>query len=154
MGMNLGMCFLAKNGEMNVRQWDETLRKQNLELMHRFCEARANGDLEEIMGCLTEDVVWRYPGRNPLSREYRGKEDVAGFFRSLRDLTGGEFSSKAERIMADEDSAFVHELPQGIVKGKHLEWRTVLMFRLREGKIAEVEVFQNIQHELDEWWNS
>jgi len=106
------------------------------------------------MGCLTEDVVWRYPGRNPLSGEYRGKEDVAGFFRGLRELTGGNFSSETERIMVDEDSAFVHELPRGTMKGKPLEWRTVLMFRLRDGKIAEVEVFQNVQHELDEWWNS
>ena len=106
------------------------------------------------MECLAEDVVWRYPGRNPLSREYRGKEDVAGFFRSLRELTEGNFSSETERIMVDETAAFVHELPHGTIKGKSLEWRTVLMFQLRGGKISEAEVFQNVQHELDEWWNS
>ncbi|CAA9455168.1 MAG: hypothetical protein AVDCRST_MAG02-1499 [uncultured Rubrobacteraceae bacterium] len=132
----------------------DTVRERNLALVRRFCEARANKDQEAIMGCLTEDVVWRYPGRNPLSREYRGKEDVAGFFRGLREVTGGNFSSETERIMADETAAFVHELPRGTRKGKSLEWRTVLMFRLRDGKIAEVDVFQNVQHELDEWWNS
>lgn len=137
-----------------MQQRDDALREQNLALMRKFCEARANKDPEAIMECLTEDVVWRYPGRNPLSREYRGKDDVAGFFRGLRELTGGNFSSETERIMVDENSAFVHELPRGTMKGKPLEWRTVLMFRLRNGKIAEVEVFQNIQHELDEWWNS
>ena len=30
----------------------------------------------------------------------------------------------------------------------------MLMFRPRDGKISEVDVFQNVQHELDEWWNS
>ena len=135
-------------------QQRDTLQEQNLALVRRFCQARADKDPEAIMGCLTEDVVWRYPGRNPLSREYRGKEEVAGFFRGLRELTGGDFSSHTERIMVDETSAFVHELPRGTRKGKSLEWRTVLMFGLRGGKIAEVDVFQNVQHELDEWWNS
>ncbi len=135
-------------------QQRDTLRERNLALMRRFCEARADGDLEAIMGYLTEDVVWRYPGRNPLSREYRGKEEVAGFFRGLRELTGGDFSSETERLMVDETAAFVHELPRGTRKGKSLQWESLLMFRLRDGRIAEVEVFQNIQHELDEWWNS
>ena len=135
-------------------QQRDTLREQNMALMRRFCEARANKDAEAIIGCLTEDVVWRYPGRNPLAREYRGKEEVAGFFRSLRELTGGTFSSETERIMVDGSAAFVHELPRGTREGKSLEWRTVLMARLRDGKIAEVDVFQNVQHELDEWWNS
>ena len=136
-----------------MRQRD-TLRERNLALVSRFCEARANKDPEAMMECLTEDVVWRYPGRNALSREYLGKEDVAGFFQSLRERTGGDFSSETERIMVDETAAFVHELPRGTRKGKTLEWRTVLMFRLRDGKISEVDVFQNIQHELDEWWDS
>lgn len=135
-------------------QQRNTLQERNLALMRGFCEARANGDMEAIMGCLAEDVVWRYPGRNPLSREYRGKEGVAGFFRGLRELTGGDFSSETERIMVDGSAAFVHELPRGTRKGRSLEWRTVLMVRLRDGKIAEVEVFQNAQHELDEWWNA
>ena len=135
-------------------QQPDTLQEQNMALMRRFCQARADGDAEALVGCLAEDVVWHYPGRNPLSREYRGKKEVAGFFRSLRELTGGDFSSETERIMVDEDAAFVHELPRGTRKGKGLEWRTVLMFRLRDGLIAEVEVFQNVQHKLDEWWNS
>ena len=135
-------------------QQPNALHERNMALMRRFCQARANGDAEALMVCLTEDVVWRYPGRNPLSREYRGKEEVVNFFRSLRELTGGDFSSETERIMVDESAAFVHELPRGTKKGKSLEWETVLVFRLRDGLIAEVDVFQNIQYELDEWWNS
>ena len=56
--------------------------------------------------------------------------------------------------MVDETVALVHELPRGTIKGKSLEWETLLMFRLRDGKIAEVKVFQHTQYELDEWWNS
>jgi ketosteroid isomerase-like protein len=135
-------------------QRPDGMQEQNLALVREFCEARAKEDTGAMMGCLAEDVVWRYPGRNALSREYRGKEEVAGFFRGLRELTGGEFTSEAERIMVDETVAFVHELPRGTRKGKPLGWRTVLMLRLRDGKISEVDVFQNVQHELDEWWDS
>ena len=137
-----------------MQQQDDAVRERNLALMRKFCEARANKDQEAIMECLAEDVVWRYPGRNVLSWEYRGKEDVAGFFRSLREVTGDNFSSETKRIMVDETAAFVHELPRGTMKGRSLEWETVVMFRLRDGLIAEANVFQNVQHELDEWWNS
>lgn len=37
---------------------------------------------------------------------------------------------------------------------KSLEWDTVLVFKLRDGRISECKVFQHIQYELDEWWNS
>ena len=127
---------------------------RNLALMRGFYAARAKGDREGIMGCLAEDVVWRYPGRNLFSREYRGREDVAGFFLGLREATGDDFSSEVERILVDETTALVHEHPRGTREGKSLEWETVLVFRLRDGLIAEVDVFQNIQYELDEWWNS
>ena len=123
-------------------------------LMRRFSEPRANKDPEAMMECLTEDIVWRYPGRNVFSREYRGKEDVAGFFRGLRDATGDSFSSEVGRILVDETAALVHELPRGTTGGKSLEWETLLMSRLRDGKIAEVKAFQRTQYELDEWWNS
>ena len=135
-------------------QQRDTLREQNLALMRRFCEARANKDPEAIMECLTEDVVWRYPGRNVHAGVYRGREEVAGFFRGLRDATGDDFSSEVGRILVDETVALVHELPRGTINGKSLEWETLLMFRLRDGKIAEVKVFQHTQYELDEWWNS
>jgi hypothetical protein len=48
--------------ETNVQQRN-TLQEQNMALMRRFSEARANKDPEAIMGCLTEDVVWRHRGR-------------------------------------------------------------------------------------------
>jgi ketosteroid isomerase-like protein len=143
----------AAEGGESVQQRD-TLREQNMALMCRFSEARANKDPEAIMECLTVDVVWRYPGRNVHAREYRGREEVAGFFRGLRDATGDDFSSEVGRILVDETVAFVHELPHGTINGKSLEWETLLMYRLRDGKIAEVKVFQHTQYELDEWWNS
>ncbi len=65
-----------------------------------------------------------------------------------------DFSSEVGRILVDETVALVHELPRGTINGKSLEWETLLMFRLRDGKIAEVKVFQHTQYELDEWWNS
>ncbi|MBA3390429.1 MAG: nuclear transport factor 2 family protein [Actinomycetota bacterium] len=139
----------SEKEETNMREQD-SLQERNLALMRRFYEARANKDLERIMECLTEDVVWRYPGRNVLSREYRGKEDVASFFRSLRELTGDDFSSKVERILVDENVALVYEHPSGTMKGRSLEWETVLVFNLRDGGIAEGKAFQHTQYELDE----
>jgi uncharacterized protein len=121
-------------------------------LVHDFYEARASGDPDRIGVCLTEDSVWRYPGRNPLAGEYRGREQVTAFFTRVRELTGDDFSTEARHVLAGDDVAMVLELPRGRRGGRALRWQTVLLFRFRDGLIADTTVFQHTQHELDEWW--
>ncbi|CAN5253465.1 hypothetical protein BH20ACT9_BH20ACT9_18790 [soil metagenome] len=124
----------------------------NAALVHDFYEARASGDADRIGACLTDDVVWRYPGRNPLAGEYRGRDQVTAFFARVRELTGDDFSTEARHVLTDDDVAMILELPRGKRGGRTLHWKTVLLARIRGGRIAEVTVFQHTQYELDEWW--
>jgi ketosteroid isomerase-like protein len=115
--------------------------------------ARARGDLGAIADCFTVDATWRYPGKNPLAGEYRGRKGVTSFFRKLRELTNDSFETKACHVLIDGDVAVVHEGPTGVRNGRALGWDTLLLLRIRDDRIAEGKVFQHLQHELDEFWS-
>ena len=52
----------------------------NLELLRRGYAAYGSGDMDTINELFADDVVWHVAGRNPLSGDYNGKEQVFGFF--------------------------------------------------------------------------
>ena len=43
---------------------------------------------------LADDIVWRSPGRNPLSGDYRGKDAVLALFGRLAEETGGTLRAR------------------------------------------------------------
>lgn len=122
-------------------------------LVEKLYVARSRGDLAAIADCFTLDAVWRYPGKNPLAGEYRGRMDVTSFFRKLRELTDDNFETKACHVLSEGDIAVVHEGPTGARNGRTLGWDTLLLLRIRDNRIAEGKVFQHIQYELDEFWS-
>jgi uncharacterized protein (TIGR02246 family) len=122
-------------------------------LVEKLYVARSRGDLDAIANCFTADAVWRYPGKNPLAGEYWGRKNVTNFFRKLQELTDDNFATKACRVLVDGDVAVVHEGPTGARNGRTLGWDTLILLRIRGGRIAEGKVFQHVQYELDEFWS-
>ena len=49
--------------------------------------------------------MWRVPGTAPVSREYRGRDEIFGLFRETRRLTDGTYRSELRWALADGDHA-------------------------------------------------
>ncbi len=64
------------------RSQQATLRtlgdKRLRELVGRYCDAIERGDVDAVVGMLTEDAVWAMP---PIVTWYRGRPAIAGFLR-------------------------------------------------------------------------
>jgi ketosteroid isomerase-like protein len=115
---------------------------------------RDAGNLKAVINeIFADDVVWRYPGDNPLAGDYRGKEGVTAFFRQLREVTNGKFQLELVNLLANDDCVMALEAPQAERKGRAFAWNSVLVYFFRGGKIREVYVFQHQQHQLDEFWS-
>jgi uncharacterized protein len=39
-------------------------------------EAFSRGNIQSVLTMLAEDILWHVPGRGPLSRNYRGPDEV------------------------------------------------------------------------------
>jgi ketosteroid isomerase-like protein len=87
---------------------------------------------------IAEDAGWRVPGSTPVSREYRGREQIFELFRSTRRLTDGTYTSELRYALADGDHAVAVYRARGRRLGRELDVDQLLLITLREGRWHEV----------------
>ncbi len=73
---------------------------RNENLLRHLYAAAAEGDVERLRQLIHPDIVWHVPGRNALTGEYRGIDEVLGLFGRLASLTDGTFRSDLHDVVA------------------------------------------------------
>ncbi|HEY2320311.1 MAG TPA: GNAT family N-acetyltransferase [Solirubrobacteraceae bacterium] len=107
---------------------------------------------EELARFLATDVIWHVPGRNAIAGHYRGRAEVLTYFRRRRDLARRSFVVTPRGTLGD-GSRVVHLADGEAVLGdQRRRWRTVGIFELAEGRIAECWLVPFDQHAFDEIW--
>lgn len=68
------------------------------------------GDLEGFMATFSDDIVWRSGGSSALSGTYRGKDEVAGWFGTIRRFAGDTIDVEPVDVLADDEhlTIFLH----------------------------------------------
>jgi uncharacterized protein len=125
----------------------------NAEIVRRFQEAMFSNPAE-AMELLADDAVWHVPGKNLLSRDYRGKAEIAGFFARARELSGGTVRSEVLDVLGGEQHAValvrVHAEREGRSLGGQFQAFT---FRIEQGKIAEFWFMIEDRYAVDAFWS-
>ena len=75
----------------------------NADLLRAQLEALSRGDIATAMSFYSDDVVFHYPGRNPLSGDYRGKDQVRELLDRVMEFTKGTFRPHVHDILASDD---------------------------------------------------
>jgi ketosteroid isomerase-like protein len=122
----------------------------NILLIQRFYEAYATHDAEKIGLFFSDDIVWRIPGRHPLSGEKRGKKEVVAFFSQL-----ARANFKAEPIFFGANDQYVVDVHRGWSNAEgHPNVDTIwtLLFRINSGKIVEATNLSADQHAADNFF--
>lgn len=124
----------------------------HLTLMRRTLDAFLSGDLPTLAQVLSKDVVWRVPGRSVLAKDYKGHEEVFGFFGRLMELTGGTFRVQSLDLLAnDAGGVFVDRLTAER-HGRTLDVRLLLQVAIRRGQIVEGVDHFHPEHLWDAFW--
>jgi len=87
---------------------------------------------------IADDAVWRVPGTTPVSREYRGREEIFELFRTTRRLTDGTYRSELRWALADGERAVAVYRASGRRLGRELDIDQVLLITLRDGRWCEI----------------
>ena len=74
----------------------------NIERDRQGYEAFAKGDVAAMSELMADDVVWHVKGIGPLNGDYRGRDQVFGFFGRLAEETGGTFRLDVHDILAND----------------------------------------------------
>jgi hypothetical protein len=126
----------------------------NAALIKSGYDALAQGDLGSAFAVFAEDILWHVPGRGPLSRDYRGHDEVRGFFGQFMGLSGGTFRIQLDDIMAKGDRVVVLCTESAERGGQRWSSPQVHVWTVNNGKATVFWQFQGDQQTEDEFWSS
>jgi ketosteroid isomerase-like protein len=122
------------------------------ELHRRQGEMYAGGPAEAVAELLDEDIVWHVPGTSPIAGHHRGREAVLGYFTRRRELARGTMRMHERGLLVDGDALV--QLVDGTAElgGEAVSWRTVGVYRIRDGRVAEVWLVPLELEDFDRIW--
>jgi hypothetical protein len=103
----------------------------NEDLVRRGYDAFSRGDIETLRQLFADDTIFHEPGRNPVSGDYQGIDQVLAFF--------------------DEHAVGVH-VSEGEREGRQLHSLQTIVFHVRAGRFVEAWALHYDQHATDEFW--
>lgn len=115
--------------------------KQNVNLVDESYAAFNSGNLDKIMGNISDDVHWVEPEGFPLAGVYEGKEEVKRFLGRIPETLGRVEIDVQENVAAG-DRVYSHVIINGTApNGTDYEVRALQYCRIRDGKIVAFEDF-------------
>jgi uncharacterized protein len=120
----------------------------NVQLLRKGYEAFAKADMQAVGDILAEDVVWHSPGNNPISGDYKGKDQVFGLFAKLMELTQGTFHQEIHDALGNDEHVVVL-VDDGWEKPKPYTGRSIHTWHVKGGKAAEFWLFAEDQAAAD-----
>lgn len=100
-------------------------------------------DLQDLDACtdiLADDFIWHFfnPRLPDLAGDYRGIEELKGFFAKLGELSRGSFQVNPVDVRAVGDELLVAQVCNHITLGDvAIEFDAVVVWRVVDGKLAE-----------------
>jgi ketosteroid isomerase-like protein len=124
----------------------------NEDLARRGYAAFGSGDMDTIRELFDPDIVWHAPGRNQLSGDVHGLDNVLAQFAKVFELTGGSFKLELHDLLANDDHVVGLVRATADHDGRHLDDNSVQLLHVREGKVTESWLYPGDQYATDEFW--
>lgn len=126
---------------------------QNMDVVRRYFDAVARGDLEAIGAAFSDDIEWHQPGDGTLSGLHRGKAAVFALLGQFMQRSEGSFRIDAlGPLMAQGDLVTTSLHFRAERAGAALSMSGVDMLRIEGGRIREVWLFSEDQAAEDAFW--
>ncbi len=125
----------------------------NLDGARAGYKAFAEGDMATLNELFADDIVWHFPGNNPLSGDYEGKEAVFALFARLAQETEGTFSNDLHDLLANDDHAVALVNQHAERGGKSLDNQSVHISHWKDGKLTEFWSMQDDQSVVDQFYS-
>jgi ketosteroid isomerase-like protein len=126
---------------------------ENIERVRNGYAAFSAGDLDKVRELLAPDVIWRVPGDTPISGEYKGIDEVFGFFGKLLQETGGTFKLEVRDILANDHRAAILAHQSSQRNGKSLDGDVVHVMEINAaGQTTEFCGYVEDSKPIEEFW--
>src|ERR1700756_5172334 len=125
----------------------------NARIIRKAYDDFANGDIPAVLEIFHTSITWHVPGHSPLSGDYKGHEEVVGFFKHTMELCGGTFGIELRHLLAEEDVVVALVTVKAERNGRSAAFPEVHVWRLANEKVAEFREFQGDDQTEDRFWS-
>lgn len=124
-----------------------SLASDNKALLQGVLAETAKGNGRPFVDAMAQDVVWTIIGDTDWSRTYTGKRTVVGeLLMPLAANFKGANLFEGVRFIAEDDLVAVEARNHSVTKaGAHYPQRYAMIFRLRDGRIAEITEYADTE---------
>jgi ketosteroid isomerase-like protein len=124
----------------------------NDERLRKGYSAFQSGDLDTLRELFADDIVWHVGGHNPLSGDYKGQDEVFGFFGKVVELMEGTLRFEIHDVLANDQHAVALVRGTAQRQGKTFDMNEAHVFHTNpEGKVTEYWGFPEDQAAADEF---
>jgi ketosteroid isomerase-like protein len=116
-------------------------------------DAFTKGDLAALNDVYADDIVFHFPGRNPLAGDKRSKKKVFEFFGQIAERSGGTFRLDVREVGGGNGYVTALVGFEAEREGKTFTGDGVQVSRIEAGKIVEFWGFSNDTYAMDEFWS-
>src|SRR5262249_43773182 len=116
--------------------------------------AFARGDLDGYFSRCTPDWVFSVAGTGAIAGTYHGREGLYELAGKAMAATNGTFREDVEDVLANDNHGIVLARHWFTRDGQSREYRTVHVYTIRDGKLAECFEHPRDQNAFDEAWGT
>jgi uncharacterized protein len=120
------------------------------EVIGEYLAAMERGDREAAVALYADDVVMHVPGRSAFAGERRGREAVLAYLRAALERAEGGAEVELVDLLAgkgDRVALLLRERLRG--RRGELLLRRANVYTVRDGRIAEIRIFEHDQYTVD-----
>ena len=121
-------------------------------LVDKMYECFGKGDMATLKtDVFAPNITWNLPGHHPLSGIKRGPDEVIAFFAAL--MQTGIVVEDVHFGTMEEDGVVERHTGHGVLtNGETIYFPTCSYYRVRDGRIHEVQVYTGDQHNVDRYF--
>jgi len=123
----------------------------NAELVERLFDGFRR-DPVSVARAFAPEAVWRVTGANPMTGEYRGRDEILRFLRQTAVLTDGTYRADLRYVVADGDRAVAVYRASGERNGRTLDIDQALFCVIRDGMLVEITAVPFDGSAFDAFW--
>lgn len=126
----------------------------NEELVRKGYKAFGEGDMDTLRSLFAPDAVHVATGNNPLAREYKGVDDILGYYGKLFELSDGTFTAELGSVKVEgDDKVVATHRDKAQRAGKTLDQDETLTFTISGGKFTSLVEEHSDQAAYDAFWS-
>ena len=126
----------------------------NEELVRKGYKAFGEGDMDTLGSLYAPDAVHSATGNGPLAGEYKGIDDILGYYGQIFELSGGTFKAELNSAKAEgDDTVVATHRSKGQRDGKTLDQDETLTFTISDGKSTRLVEKHSDQAAYDAFWS-